>query len=342
MDLEDKAGIVIKTPAELGCECQPGGIDALGFKGRKALFEGGDGRIQAKAEIAGEIAQHSGGAGAIRLQGQIGGKCFRRLVMAAGTAGKGGLFQKSVCDFAGRASADGGNSGNRQKILDDRMGSLRISPFQRRQETEADVAAVIVGGGGSGHAGDRGGQTVGLAKEITQPAAPDGRQVKPFQHGGKQGLVANSDDDVRQAEFLQGLDGKRKQVRIRFGRVRTAEAFRTKLRDFAQAVRALAEHRAVVAIGGRKLDGVLRQMMTANRNGEVGAQAQIKPVGTAGQIEPAPDVLAGEIQKDVRRLQYRRAELVMALGLEEAKNRLDLLRSQSGHLCRPTHDQPSF
>ena len=35
---------------------------SLGYtEKRKALFEGGDGRIQAKAEIAGEIAQHSGG-----------------------------------------------------------------------------------------------------------------------------------------------------------------------------------------------------------------------------------------------------------------------------------------
>jgi len=163
------------------------------------------------------------------------------------------LFKEPVGNFAWCPPADCGYPGDRQEVLDDSMGRFRVGALEGGKEPESDGPAVIVSAARSRHAVDGCHQLVGFSEEITQPPLPHARQTKFGQNGREQCFVTDADVCLFNAECLQRAYGKCKQIRICFRNIRTSQAFRTQLRNFAEPVRALAENRPVVAIGGREL-----------------------------------------------------------------------------------------
>ena len=70
-------------------------------------------------------------------------------------------------------------------------------------------------------------------------------------------------------------------------------------------VAAMTEDRAEIA-EARRLAGLGRgQIVARDRDGEVGPQAQLAPLRVGGEIHALADVLAGEIEERLRRLQDR-------------------------------------
>ena len=75
---------------------------------------------------------------------------------------------------------------------------------------------------------------------------------------------------------------------------------------------AIAEHRAEIAEARGLAGAAGGEIVPRHRNGEVGPQAQFLAAGVGGQIEALADVLAGEVEERLGRLQDRRLGLDVA------------------------------
>jgi hypothetical protein len=118
------------------------------------------------------------------------------------------------------------------------------------------------------------------------------------------------------------LDPEREHLRIRCGSVRPGEGFDAGLQEFARPRLAVAEHRAEIAEALRLTGGRRGEIVARDRDGEVRAQAQLVPVRIAGEVHALADVLAGEVEERLRRLQDRRRNPHIARALERGEKRL--------------------
>ena len=145
----------------------------------------------------------------------------------------------------------------------------------------------------------------GFAVEILdQPPFPRRRQIERGDEGREQRDVAEA--DVGRAEAV--LRGRFQAERQHFGvgrrLVRPAEALDAGLQKFGCRAVAMAEHRAEIAKAGR-LAGLRRsQIIARHRNGQIGPQAEFAPVRSGGEIHAPADVLAGQIEERLGRLQH--------------------------------------
>ena len=80
----------------------------------------------------------------------------------------------------------------------------------------------------------------------------------------------------------------------------------------AARVFAMTEHRAEIAKACGLAGERRGQIVARHRNGQIGPQAQFAPVRIAGEKHAAADVLAGQIEERLRRLQHRRLDLRIA------------------------------
>ena len=107
-----------------------------------------------------------------------------------------------------------------------------------------------------------------------------------------------------------------------------AEGFDAGLQELARLVLAVAEDRTEIA-EARRLAGPRRgQIVARDRDGEVGPQAQFAALRIEREIHALADVLAGEIEERLRRLQDRRLDARIAGALEAGDERL---RPRVGH-----------
>ena len=128
--------------------------------------------------------------------------------------------------------------------------------------------------------------------------------------------IAGANLDLGQAERAGRLQRQRQHFRIGGGPVLPSKGFDAGLQELTGLAAAIPEHRAEIAEPGRLPDLSRRQIIPRDRNGQIGAKAQFLPAGVGGQIEAFADVLAGEIEKRLGRLQNPRFGPAVA-GLRE-------------------------
>ena len=100
-----------------------------------------------------------------------------------------------------------------------------------------------------------------------------------------------------------GFQAERQHFGVGRRLVGTAEDFDAGLQELARAVAAVTEHGTEIAIA-RRLAGERRgEVIARHRNGEVGAQAEFAAARRGGQVHALADVLAGEVEERLGRLQ---------------------------------------
>ncbi len=155
-----------------------------------------------------------------------------------------------------------------------------------------------------------------LAVEILgEPPLPGGRNVERADERGEQRDVAHADVGLVEPVVDGRLERERERLGVRRRRVGAAEGFDAGLQEFGRAVLALAEDGAEIAVGCGPARLRRGEIVARRRNGEVRAQAQFAATGIRDQIHAPPDVLAGEIEKRLGRLQDRGRDAGVARAL---------------------------
>jgi hypothetical protein len=90
---------------------------------------------------------------------------------------------------------------------------------------------------------------------------------------------------------------------VRRGLVAAAEGLDARLQEFARQCAAVAKHRTEIAIALGSSGSGRSEIIARDRNGEIRPQAQFLAGAPGGQEHPRADVLAGEVQKRLGRLQ---------------------------------------
>jgi hypothetical protein len=99
------------------------------------------------------------------------------------------------------------------------------------------------------------------------------------------------------------LQRQRQHLGVRRRRVAPAEGLDARLEEFRAAVGALPEHRAHETVADR-VPGLRRgEVVARHRNGQVGPQAELAALGVGGEEHAPADVLAGEVEERLGRLQ---------------------------------------
>src|SRR5439155_27070905 len=104
----------------------------------------------------------------------------------------------------------------------------------------------------------------------------------------------------------------RQHFRIRRRAVLAAEGFDAGLQELAGLAPAIAEHRAEIGKARRLAGAAGGEIVARHRNRQVRAQAQFLAAGVGREIKALADVLAGEVEERVGRLQYRRLGMNVA------------------------------
>ena len=100
------------------------------------------------------------------------------------------------------------------------------------------------------------------------------------------------------------FEPERQHFGVGGGLVGAAERFDAGLQKFGRRIAAVTEDRAEIAKARGLSGGGRGEIVARHRNGEIGAQAQLAAVRRRGQIHAPPDVLAGQVEKRLRRLQH--------------------------------------
>src|SRR5262249_23208114 len=111
-------------------------------------------------------------------------------------------------------------------------------------------------------------------------------------------------------------------VGIRRRGVLEAERLDAGLQEFPASVRAMPEYRTEIAKAARLAGGGGGEIVARDRDGEVGTQAELAPLRVARQIHALADVLAGEGEERLRRLQNRRCPARIARAFERGDERV--------------------
>ena len=162
---------------------------------------------------------------------------------------------------------------------------------------------------GSGAAGELerrkiGFQRAGAVEVLDQAALPGGRQVERGDQRREQADVAHADFGIGGAVLAHAVEREREAFGVGGLAVGAAERLDPGLQQFRAAVAAVAEHRAEIAIGRGTAGRGFFQVLAADRDGEVRAQAQLAAARVAGDEERAAQLLAGQLEEIVGRLQH--------------------------------------
>ena len=210
------------------------------------------------------------------------------------------LLEEAVGDFGDGAAADIGGAGDRHQVGDQRQRRLAVGAGQGCQHAFIFVAA---GRGRERQPLDVLGQA-DLAVEILDQAAPPHRiELERLDQRIEQRDVAGADFDVGEAERGSRLQRQRQHFGIGRGAVLPAEGFDAGLQELARLAAAIAEHRAEIAEARRLAGAAGGEIVARHRNGQVRTQAQLLAAGVGRQVEALADVLAGEVEERLGRLQ---------------------------------------
>ena len=202
-------------------------------------------------------------------------------------------FEKTLGDVVGRAPADGRDAGELEKVLDQRAARVGSRSVERGEQ-----AGML--GFARPFARDVLDRAAAHERALEAPPERD-RRINGVDRRVHDRPVAETHDEVFQAERPAGLDGKREDLRVGLGRVRRAEDLDARLRGLA-AIRAVAENRSLVEVA-RLAVAAARDVGEGGRNGEVGAQAQFPAARVLGEEDALPERLAHDVEKRLRRLQ---------------------------------------
>ena len=183
----------------------------------------------------------------------------------------GGLFEEAVGDFAGAAAADGRDAGDRQQILDQRLGAGVVGALQRRQHARLRQRALAAA------VGEDRLQRPPARQAAADAAQPDVGQAKRGKGAVEQLGVADLDFQRPGAGALGRLQRQREDFGVGRLDVGAAVAFEAGLQQFAALAGAGAEDRAEIGVLGR-LAGLGRsEIGQAHRRRIVRPQAQLGP-----------------------------------------------------------------
>ena len=323
--LEHEAGVIVEVAHEGGAEADildsrpPGGDEAVAHaRTRRAPRRGRAWRNRRRRRSS--IAAASGSPEIARKASQ-----HRPLLGCDRLARpQRGLLEEPVGDLARAAPADRLDAGDRQQILDERLGAGVVGAFQRRQHAglrERALARPVEDGVKAAPARDAAAQT----------AAPDLREPRANRARCRTGPRRRAARRARRRPPPSPPQGEREDFGVgRFG-VLAAEALEPGLRLLSALPRSRAEHRAEIGIFGDAAGLVRSEIGAADRNCIFRPQAQLLARGVGGEEQAAANLLARHVEKDRRRMQDRR------LGPLEAGGEEMIERALAGAARRLTH-----
>src|SRR5262245_65079210 len=112
-----------------------------------------------------------------------------------------------------------------------------------------------------------------MVEILDQAPLPGGREIERGDQRGEQGNVADMDVGCLETVMRRGVEPEREHFRVRRGGVRPGEGFDAGLQEFARARVAMAEDRTEIAEALRLAGCGRGEIVTRDRNGEVGPQA---------------------------------------------------------------------
>jgi hypothetical protein len=187
------------------------------------------------------------------------------------------------------------------------------------------------------------GGEIGLAVEVLDETPPPRRgQLERADKGGEQRHVAHADVGRLEAVLRTGLEPERQHLGVGRRLILAAEGLDAGLQELAGGGAALAEHRAEIAVGGGRAGRRRAQIVERHRDRKVGPKAQLAALRVAGEIHPPADVLAGEVEERLGRLQQlgRRTGVAGALEMGEERLGARIGSRQVGHLAHARGRSP--
>ena len=145
-----------------------------------------------------------------------------------------------------------------------------------------------------------------------------------------------------------GLQPERQHLGVGRGLVGAAERLDAGLQEFGRRAAAVAEDRAEIAEARRLAGGGRGEVVARHRDGQVGPQAELAAARRGGQVHALADVLAGQVEERLGRLQDggRHAGVAGALvgGDERLRPRVGPFRfAGRARIHRPfRHRRPQF
>ncbi len=216
------------------------------------------------------------------------------------------MFKEAVGDLGDAAAADGGNAGDRQKIRHQMMRGFAVGAGKGREY--ALIFRPAVGGG------ER--QLIevmferGFAVEILDQAPlPRRRQIERCDEGGEQTDIAYTDVWCARAVLRGRFQPERQHFGVGRRFVLPPETLDAGLQKFGRGAFAVTKYRAEIAKACRRPRRRRGQIIARHRNGQIGPQAQFAAVRIGGEKHAPADVLAGQIEERLGRLQHRRRDL---------------------------------
>src|SRR3954454_10420837 len=130
-----------------------------------------------------------------------------------------------------------------------------------------------------------------MIEVLNQPALTRGREVEGCDQRGKQADVANADVRCGKSVKPGCFEPKRKDFRIRRGRIGAPEGLDPGLQEFAGPIAAMTEDRAEIAEALRLAGRGRGKVVTRDRDLEVGPQTELAALPVGGEIHAFADVL---------------------------------------------------
>jgi hypothetical protein len=183
------------------------------------------------------------------------------------------------------------------------------------------------------------GERAGTVEILQQPPPPGGRQLKGLDQRREQLHVSHADGEAPAAGGRGALHREREDLGVRRLAVVAPERFHARLQELGGAVAGVAEYRPGIAVGSGPLARVLGEVLAADRDREIGPQAKLAAPAVRGEEQAATQLLAGELEKDLGRLQCGRIEAHVPRALVERHQRVRACPAV--HRRRLGHDLPS-
>jgi len=129
---------------------------------------------------------------------------------------------------------------------------------------------------------------------------------------GTKPQAKKADIDIGDVERRQRLESQRQHFGVGRGAIGAAERFDASLQKLAGLMVTIAEHRPEIAEAGRLSGSRGGKVVAGHGDREVRPQAQFLTLRVGGEIQALADVLAGEVEKRLGRLQDRRLGMNVA------------------------------
>ena len=142
-----------------------------------------------------------------------------------------------------------------------------------------------------------------MVEVLDQAPLPGWREFERGDQRGEQTDIADADVGRRKAVMGGRFEAKCEHFRVCRRDVRSPEGFDPGLNEFGRLLRAVAEDRAEITKSFHLSGPGRGEIVARDRDGEIGPQAQFAALRIGGEKHALADVLAGEIEKWLRRLQ---------------------------------------